>query len=429
MALTARLELRTQQRLSLTPSLRMRLSILRMGPLDLAEEIAREAARNPFLLYDSPRRHSADVQWADADIPAHSLGFQEDLRQQLGRLPLEPRIAALAEFLVAELREDGFLDTDLATLAEELSLPLALLERALAALQGCEPAGIGARTLPECLRLQLVAKGLTSTEAEATVAQLAAFARRDWAALGVALGLDRAALRARADLLRGLSSRPVPERPALAETPLRPDLRLERHSGNALRIITEGATRPQLHLDPALVRRAQADGFAPELLQRAKALIEALDHRGRTLARIGDWLVQNQDLFFARGLEGLVPTSRVALAADLALHPSTISRAISGKAIDVDGRLWPLSIFFSAALPGPKGPVSARAVQRRLADLISCEPDARPWSDETLVEKLNAEGIDIARRTVTKYRQGLRIPSSAARRRLAAAKCAARRDE
>ena len=421
MALKQRLELRLQQKLALTPGLRMRLSILRMSPLELAEEVAREAARNPFLILDAPREPPNAAPRPEVELAAPAAGFQEDLRQQLARQTLPPRIAAVAEFLIGELRDDGFLDVELAQLAEEISLPLDLLEMALLALQACEPPGIAARSLRECLRLQLVGKGLSQADAALTVTHLEAFGRKDWPTLSKALGLSQAALKARAALLKGLRSRPVPEAAPLAAIALRADLRLERQGDGALSVVPERAARPGLQLDAAMIRRAEADGFAPELLIRARTMIEALEQRGRTLARIGDWLVQNQQRFFSEGPAGLAPASRVGLAADLQLHPSTVSRAVSGKAIDVDGRLWPLSVFFSSALQGTQGPVSARAVQKRLADMIATEPAGHPYSDETLVEKLNAQGVDIARRTVAKYRQGLRIPSSAKRRRLATA--------
>lgn len=179
---------------------------------------------------------------------------------------------------------------------------------------------------------------------------------------------------------------------------------------------------PRVALDTRLAERAKAERFEPELLTRARTLLAALDQRGRTLRRIGAWLVQNQTAFFFSGVAGLGPASRGAVAQELGLHPSTISRAVQGKAIDVDGRLWPLSVFFSPALAGSDGPVSARAVQKRIADLIAAEPGAQPLSDDAITGLLRAEGVDIARRTVAKYRQGLRIPSSSERRRIAASR-------
>src|SRR5690606_14546353 len=131
---------------------------------------------------------------------------------------------------------------------------------------------------------------------------------------------------------------------------------------------------PRARLDQAMVHKAATEGFAPELLARARSLIAAVEQRGRTLERIGAWLAETQRGFFQSGIAGLVPATRQDLAASLGLHPSTVGRALSGKAIDVDGRLWPLGVFFSAALPGPDGVVSSRAVQRRIAELIAAEP-------------------------------------------------------
>ena len=416
MALRTRMDLRQTQGLALSVQMRVALSVLRMSPLELAEEIAREAARNPFLLHDprpAPPGHSPQQELA---APEDSL--QVSLTRQLARMNLPPRVEAATQLLVGELREDGILDVTLDDLASELGLPSGLLETALEALQRCEPAGVGARDLSESLRLQLIDRGLDPAAAAQTVTHMRLFVARDWAAIARLLALPRAQAEARADLVRGLSTRPVNVPPGSPDVLPRADLRLERKAGGALAIALT-REQPAARLDEALVQRASAEGFALDLLARAHALLAALDQRGRTLQRIGDWLLENQPGFFAIGPAALAPMTRAALASALALHPSTISRAIAGKTIDVDGRLWPLSVFFSAAIPAQGHDVSARQVQARIATLISDEPGDRPLSDEALVQHLNAEGVDIARRTVAKYRQGLRIPSSAVRRRRA----------
>ncbi len=418
------LQLRQTQQLALTPLVRMSLAILRMPPADLTEEIAREAERNPFLRHEAPRSRGLRGPAPTATPPepaARELSFQESLRGQLALMDLAPETGSLALFLVSELREDGILDVTLEELTEETGAPLTALETALAALQSCEPAGIGARDLAECLRLQLVDLGLAATEAAATVAEMALFAARDWATLGRRLGIDRAEAERRAALLRRLSPRPVRASDTAAVL-AQPDLIVTRDALGALGVRVNDRHLPRIGLDPALLAGARGERFAPELLDRARALIAALESRGRTLARIGDWLVTRQAGFFLRGPEALLPATRAELAADLGLHPATVGRAIAGKSIDVDGRLWPMSHFFSAALPGPDGAVSARAVERRILALVAAEPPGRPLSDAALAEALRAEGVDIARRTVAKYRQGLRIPATATRRRLATAR-------
>ncbi|HPD92635.1 MAG: RNA polymerase sigma-54 factor [Rhodobacter sp.] len=419
MALNPRLELRQEQRLALTPAVRVRLSVLRMSPTDLDEEIAREVARNPFLVVDAPRGGAQSLPLAD-DLAAPVQSFHEDLRRQLALMDLSSPVRAAALLLVGELGEDGLLGTDIDTLAAELAIDPAPLHAGLEALQRCDPVGVGARDVRDCLRLQLEDRGLDRAAALATLDLLAVFARRDWPAAARALGLTPAQARDRAAMLRNLSPRPIA--PGLNDraVTLRPDLRLVRHDDGTLSLLPDDGARPAVALDLAMVRRAEAEGFAAELLQRARALIAALDMRGQTLTRIGAWLVGRQAGFFTDGPGALAPVTQAALAADLGLHPSTVSRALSGKAVDVDGRLWPLSVFFSSALAGADGPVSARAVQRRVAELIAAEPSHRPHSDNALAKILREQGVDIARRTVTKYREGLRIPPSSTRRRLAA---------
>jgi RNA polymerase sigma-54 factor len=418
------LHLRQTQRLALTPVVRMSLSILRMAPAELTEEIAREAGRNPYLRHDAPRARGLPGRAAPTSLPepaAREDSFQESLRSQLSQMDLPPATAALALFLVSELREDGILDVGLPDLAEETGAPLAELESALSVLQSCEPPGIGARDLAECLRLQLVDLGLPGPEAAATVAEMALFAARDWATITRKLGIERAEAQRRAGLLRQLSPRPVrasDTAPVLSQ----PDLILTRDALGTLGVQLNARHLPRISLDPALLAGARGERFAPDLLERARALIAALEQRGRTLQRIGEWLIAHQAGFFLRGPDALRPATRSALAAELGLHPATIGRAIAGKSIDVDGRLWPLAHFFSPALPGPNGEVSARAVQRRILALVADEPPGRPLSDAALAEALRAEGVDIARRTVAKYRQGLRIPATATRRRLASAR-------
>lgn len=420
-----RLELRAQQRLALTPNIRTRLAILRMSPLELAEEIAREAAQNPFLLHDptGPSTASQTLPIDDADLgTARAEPFQNALLRQIADMGLPEPVAAAAQFLIAELDGEGMLGTDLDALADEFGLPLDVLGDGLAALHRCHPPGVGARGLAECLALQLVAQGLDRSEADRTVANLDGFGRQDWAGLQKALGLNQDAVIARAALLRSLSPRPIVEDNHDPTIMLRADLRVELCPDGEVSVTPTAETRPALRLDQALVARARQDGFAPEMLDRAKALIAAIEQRGRTLERIGAWLAQKQSAFFLLGPESLKPATRVDLANDLGLHPSTVGRAIAGKAIEINGKLWRIEQLFSASLSGEGGPVAAGAVQFRISNLIAAEPGDKPLSDDAITKILCSEGVDISRRTVAKYRQGLRIPSSAMRRRMAIAR-------
>lgn len=424
MTLAPQLRLRATQRLALTPDLRQRLAFLRMAPGELDEALAQAAQGNPFLRH-SPRPPPPSAPLAIETLTMAPLSLSADLSAQLGLMVLPRPVLALARALVEELDDTGMLAVELSSFASTQGAGLATAEAALAALQACDPPGVGARDSAECLRLQLVDRGLDAAAAAATVAQLPAFARQDWARAGAALGLDVAGAQARAALLRGLTPRPaLPQR--APQTYLWPDLRLIRHDDGTLSVTPDPRAQPRLSIDPALARRAVDEGFGADLLTQARALMAALAQRQSTLERIGAWLVQVQTPFLTQGAAALRPATRADLAAALDLHPSTISRALAGKAIDIDGRLWPMAALFSAALPGTEGPVSARAVQSRIAALIAAEPAGRPLADDDIATTLQAEGVDIARRTVAKYRNGLRIPSSSTRRRLAGARARAR---
>jgi RNA polymerase sigma-54 factor len=409
--------LRTRVRLGLSARVLGALAILRLPAAELSELLAAEAAANPFLLPAAPPA-GPTAGGIDAEgLARPDPSWQQDLMLQLGRLALPPAVARAALLLVGELDSRGWLDVPLSEIAAREGLDLADLEAALAAVQSCDPPGVGARDLAECLALQLIDLGLSPAEARATVAELPRFARRDLPGLQRALGLSVEGVAARIELLRRLTPDPVGHRGAPPPAPRLPDLVLVRSLTGPDRVALAHEALPLPRLDAALAERARAEGFGADLLDRALTLLRAVESRGATLLRIGDWLVQRQAPALRDGPGALRPVSRAECAAALGLHPSTVGRAVQGKALLADGRLWPLERLF----PGPAvrgdaaGPANA-AVAHRLAMLIAAEPAGRPLSDAALAARLAAEGVDIARRTVAKYRDRLRIPPAHRRR-------------
>lgn len=418
-----RLELRQTQRLGLSARVTAALAILRMPADDLAALLAREAAANPFLRpgLPGPRAAAADPARVEA-LVAPEADWQDELHRRVARLGLPGAEARLAEAIVADLDARGRLETPLHDLAAEAGVPTGAAGRVLAAVQGCGPPGVAARDLEECLALQLAAAGLDPAEARATIAELPRFARRDWAGLAAALGLDRAGAMARAALLRRLTPAPVGPASAAAAPTLRPDLVVSRAATGEMTVAPAAGHVARPSIDAALARRAAREGFGAEMLARAEALVRAVQTRGATLVRIGTWLACRQEAALVQGPAALVAATRAECAADLGLHPATVGRAAAGKALLFGGRVWPLAALFvpaaaagaGRAAPGtaPAGPAAAR----RLAALIAAEPAGAPLSDAALQQRLAAEGVDIARRTVAKYRQGLRIPPAHRRR-------------
>ncbi|MDE3080055.1 MAG: RNA polymerase factor sigma-54 [Paracoccaceae bacterium] len=406
-----------RQKHALTPGLQYGLRILQMTAPDLIAEVLREADDNPFLHVDSGF-HRAGERFAFDTLEARpSLG--ESLRRQIGTMQLSPEVRALAEYLTGELRDDGYLDATVEEVARDTDSPRSRVEEALEALQRCEPTGVGARDLAECLALQLGDHGYSRETARRIVGLLPLFAERSWRNLSRLLGMSPDELQQIAATLKRLTPHPVTldSQPA---PPLTADLIVTRNDSGALAVALNPAALPRIDLDAALVRSVGKSG-EPQLAERrdrARGLVAALEARGRTLLRIGQRLTEDQAGFFAHGPLALRPKTRQDLASDLALHPATVSRALAGKALLFEGRLHPLGMFFSSALPGPDGEaVSARAVQASIRRMIDEEPPEAPLSDARICQRLRESGVDISRRTVAKYRGWMRIPTSSKRRR------------
>lgn len=411
------LETGLRQGLALTPGMQTNLRILRMNAPDLAQEIEREAGENPFLRIGRSTRSAYDVA---LDTMAAALSLGENLRQQIGAMVLSEPVRAMALYLTGELRDDGYFDSSVPEVAEATGRPVAEVLAGLTALQGCEPTGVGARTLAECLALQLGDHGLPRMVADRVVARLALFGDRRWGQLASELRMSDAEVQRVAGLLRRLRTRPVPEPEAPPAAPLVPDLVIERDGAGALRARLGRRALPMLAIDRALLRQVEgrSDPFITAARGRAETLIRAVQARGRTLLRIGQRLVHEQSRFFALGPDHLAPMSRQEMAAALGVHPSTLGRAVAGKALLWEGTLHPLASFFSTPLPGPGGaPVSAQVVRLAIRRLIDAEPAGRPLTDAAICDRLRDDGVDISRRTVAKYREWMRIPPSSERRR------------
>ena len=413
MALKSRVSLRTEQGLALSARMRTALAVLRLPTAALLDDLAREAAENPFLVVDgaAPGHGSAyDLALATAAAPE---SLTDRLARQLALQRIEPPVRAAALYLVGELREDGYLDVPLAEIAAATGAPLPVLEEGLCALQRCEPAGIGARDLPECLALQLVDAGIGENLARRATAELPAFADGRWARLEQALGLPQPELERIAELLRRFRSRPV-EAEAAVVAVLVPEIRIDCTGGRAVAHLNQAAL-PRVSVLQS-DRAALTTDELRTLYDRADALAAAVSARLATLARIAAFVAERQQPFFLGGHRHMLPLSRAEVAAALKLHPSTIGRAVSGKALVADGKVFPFAAFFSRGLATEGGEISPFDVQRRIRALIEREEAAAPLADAEIQSQLQNEGVDIARRTVAKYRKCMRIPSSFARR-------------
>lgn len=402
-----RLDLRQKQRLGLTPDMRMGLAILAMPAEALAEDIWREAGENPCLIVEDAWGSSSAYDAAVAMTPGEDT-LAQTLARQIGLQRLAPDVAEAALVIVSELREDGYLDATLDELAQDYALAVPALAAGLAAVQKCEPTGVGARNLGECLELQLREMGLAQDLARIVIARLGDFAEGRWSRLAAALSIHEDAVRRIGDLVRNLKPRPVAQGGARSTLRICEILVEEAHDGS-LQVLLNPDALPTVKVAPG-------SGALAPLSVRARSLVAAIAARQATLLRIARALVARQTAFF--GPEGrLDPLSRSDLAAELGLHPSTVGRAIGAKSLIHRGRIHPFSLFFPSAVTGLDGAVSSFDIQRRIRALIQAEDPDRPLADEDIRSHLVEDGVDIARRTVAKYRKCLRIPSSFDRRR------------
>jgi RNA polymerase sigma-54 factor len=337
----------------------------------------------------------------------------------LAALPLVTRGAdrAIALRLTEALGETGLLVEPLEEIAAELGLPLGRVAAVLARLQRIEPAGLFARSLAECLALQLCARGLFDETAVAVLARLDGLAGSDAEGFARRHGLDPDRVGRLWPVLARLSASPAA---AFAEPApaLRPDLAFERRPEGWQAVVLAEA-QPRLALCPDAFRRALAR--APDAAQRdrtrrqwqeAQDLARALAGRAATLARLGQILVLAQRAGLDSGFRARAPLTRREVAARLGLHEATVGRLVQQRLALVGGRMVPLSWFFERPQPAATAPGATRsAVLAALRALIEAEGGAAKLSDAELARRLAAQGLSLSRRRLGKYRQLLGLPA------------------
>ncbi len=434
MALSPRIEIRQNQTLVMTPQLRQAIKLLRMSNLELADYVAGEVEKNP-LLEIAPPPSAAPVSTRSPgsgggdlgafDTMAAEIGLREHLREQVGamRAPADAREAAL--ILIDELEDDGYLRAPADELRARHRLSTSEFNRGLALVQSCDPAGVGARGLRECLALQLRELDRLDPAMVALLENLDLAAGGRLAELRALCGVDAEDMTDMLAELRALDPKPG-LRFAVEEVQVAiPDVYVARTSAGGWAVELNTETLPRVLMNNVYSSRlAGKDGAARAYISECSAsaswLVRSLEQRARTILRVASDIVLHQERFFEIGVAELRPLTQRAVADRLGLHESTVSRVIAGKYLACAHGNLKLRYFFSAAIRGVEGgsDFSATAVQERIRQLIQAEAGPRALSDDKIVAILKDSGIDIARRTVAKYREGMGILSSVERRRL-----------
>ncbi|AYG96249.1 RNA polymerase sigma-54 factor [Brevundimonas naejangsanensis] len=359
--------------------------------------------------------HREETLWEHLQAQASSAGFG-------------PADHAIALTLIDATDEGGYLRADLGEIAERLGVDEARIEAVLAVCHGFEPTGVMARSAPECLKLQLIERNRFDPAMDALLDNLELLARRDLAALRKVCGVDAEDLAEMIAELKALTPRPGAGFGGEPAQTVVPDVHVRPDPAGGWRVELNADTLPRLLVDKryhavvaAGARSETEKTFVADCAAQASWLVKSLDQRARTIMKVASEIVRQQDAFLAFGVEFLRPLTLKTVAEAIEMHESTVSRVTSNKYIATPRGVFELKFFFTAAIQSSDGGAahSAEAVRQRIKTLIDAEGgDGDVLSDDRIVEILNEAGIDIARRTVAKYREALRIPSSIQRRRL-----------
>ena len=332
----------------------------------------------------------------------------------------------IAEVLIESLDEAGYLRADLPEIAERLGAPLADCEAVLQTLQGFDPSGVFARDLAECLALQLKEQDRLDPAMKALLTRLDLVAKRDTAGLCALCGVDAADVGDMIAEIRQLNPKPGLAFDSEPVQPVVPDVFVRENSDGSWHVELNSDTLPRVLVNARYYTQVSAGArskddkaYLVEALNNANWLVKSLDQRARTIVKVASEIVRQQDAFLTHGVRHLRPLNLRLIADAIGMHESTVSRVTSNKYMATPRGLFELKYFFTASIPSMNGGEahSAEAVRDRIRELIDNERDV-VLSDDRIVTMLNSNGIDIARRTVAKYREALRIPSSVERRRL-----------
>jgi len=470
------LQLRVSQQLVMTPQLQQALKLLQMPVLELSSQLEEALAENVMLEADEPAENTdapepeaaneapesdgdaAEVVagefeegdlWADrsqsdsrgdswsddgrrpeiADSSGETL--QDHLLWQLELEDFSPREVAIGHALVDALNEDGYLTESL----DEIELAIRgdagftrdEIDQTLAKLQQLDPVGVGARDLSECLSLQLGQLDATQPGRELALtlagAHLDAIAAKDYAGLRRQLGVAEDELHAALALLRACNPRPGAEIQPAAPDYIMPDVYVRKQDGRWIVDVNRSAA-PRLRVNQVyadMIKGNSAHDTLRAQLQEARFLVRSLEIRNDTLTKVALCIVERQTEFLEHGDEAMKPMVLRDVAEAVEMHESTISRVTSNKYMHTPRGVFEFRYFFSSQLSGSDGSEqSSTAIRAKIKRLVGHENPEKPLSDAKIAAILEEQGIKVARRTVAKYREGMRIATSSERKRRSA---------
>jgi RNA polymerase sigma-54 factor len=348
------------------------------------------------------------------------------LSEQLALSISNPARRMIGQYIIDMVDEAGYLTGDMAQICAKLGAEMAELEAVLAILQTFDPPGVCARNLTECLAIQLKERDRFDPAMQALVAHLDLLAKRDLAALRKICGVSDEDLTDMIGEIRQLNPKPGLAFGSTLVQPIVPDVFVRSGPDGNFIVELNSDTLPKVlvnqsyHAEVVKTAKTEKDkSYLADCLQTATWLMRALDQRAKTILKVSTEIVRQQDAFFVHGVQHLRPLNLKTVADAISMHESTVSRVTANKYMATSRGIFELKYFFTSAIASAHGGEahSAEAVRDRISHLIAAESPQDVLSDDTIVEKLREAGIDIARRTVAKYREAMRIPSSVQRRR------------
>ncbi len=357
---------------------------------------------------------------------AAQVSLSGHLEQQLAVAVTDPTDRLIGHALIDGVDEAGYLREPLAEVAERLGTPLERVERILAVIHTFDPTGVGARDLAECLAIQLRERDRFDPAMQALIENLPLLARRDFVQLRKLCGVDEEDLTDMLKEIRALDPKPGRAFSGTPIQPVAPDVTVRANTDGSWHVELNPEGLPRVLVNQTYAAKVTRAGLTPgektyiaECLQNANWLTRSLEQRARTILKVATEIVRQQDAFFSHGVEHLRPLNLKMVADAIGMHESTVSRVTSNKHISCPRGLFEFKYFFTASIPAQAGgdAHSAEAVRFKIKQMIDHESPDNVLSDDAIVLKLKQANVNIARRTVAKYRESLRIPSSVERRR------------
>jgi RNA polymerase sigma-54 factor len=467
MRLSYGLNLEQTQKLIMTPELRQAIAILQLSALELSSYVDQQILENPLLdVVEEPTEQGIessdddrskqekeeasteanwDMDWEeyfqhqeervsreyDPDASSQSKRMepfitaaptlQEHLLEQLHVQKL-PAPLHLLEYIVGNLDDNGYLPVSVDVIAQEQKVSIVEAEKALGLIQGLDPLGVGARSLEECLKLQLPLLPDCPPEMPTFLKYLEDLAAGRLQRIATRMKITPSRVQELADIVRKLD--PKPGRRFSGSGEIRyivPDVVIEEIEGQFI-ILVNDVTVPRLGINQAYRQALSQDSesetrkFVEHKLNAAAWLIRSIEQRRMTLYKVANAIVEKQEDFLRRGIRFLKPLTLKDIAEKVGVHESTVSRATANKYVQTPRGIFEFKFFFASGLGNEQG-TTTEGIKQALKDLIASENPRSPYSDQKLSELLKEKEMEISRRTVAKYRDELGIPSTAIRKR------------